>query len=125
MLELPLTWRTLLVESLENYCDTLDETSEPDDVAEAVIEQAEAISEQISGVEAEGIVSLMEEGMEDDAGSLIEELVEAVREMDDDVSGELLMRAIERLTEIEYTEDGDDDEAGGFFDAGASLDEDF
>ena len=57
--------------------------------------------------------------------SLIEELVEAVREMDDDVSGELLMRAIERLTEIEYTEDGDDDEAGGFFDAGASLDEDF
>ena len=48
MIELPLSWRTLFVEALDQYCDGIDETTTRDDVAEAMVEQAEAIAEQLS-----------------------------------------------------------------------------
>lgn len=123
MIEFPNAWRTLLVESLDDYCDRLDGTSSPDDVAEAVIEHMEAIAVEVTGVEAEGIVSQLEESLEGDRG-LTEVLAEKLRGRDS-LSGEQILSAVEALCEIEYLDRDTDDEAAGFFDANAGMHEDF
>jgi hypothetical protein len=127
MIELPNVWRKLLVDSLDDYCASLDGTSDADEIAEAVVEQIEVVAAEAIGVEAEGIVSRLEESMEADGG-LVEVL--GARLNDDDLesveSGEVLLRVIEALCEIEYltSDDDDDDETAGFFDTSATYDED-
>lgn len=123
MIELPHTWRVLLVESLNDYCDSIDDTSTADDIAEAVIEQMEAVAAEVTGVEAEGVVGDLEDSMEEDDG-LVEALGSRLRDLDE-LTGEQLVSTVEAVCEIEYLDADADDEAAGFFDAGATVDEDF
>ena len=69
MIELPLSWRTLFVEALDQYCDSIDETTTQDDIAEALIEQAEAIAEQVHGVESETLLAQPRTASKTAAGS--------------------------------------------------------
>lgn len=123
MIELPNVWRTLLVDALDDYCESIDGTSTSDDVAEAVIEQMEAVAAEVTGVEAEGVVGQLEDSMEAQGG-LVEVLGERLRDLDD-LTGEGLVTTIEAVCEIEYLDSDVDDEAASFFDAGATVDDDF
>jgi hypothetical protein len=123
MIELPHAWRTLLVDSLDAYCDRLDGTSTPDEQAEAIIEHMEAVAVEVTGVEAEGIVSQLEDSLEGDRG-LTEVLAETLRS-GDALSGEYILVTVESLCEIEYIERDVDEEAAGFFDANAGMHDDF
>jgi len=123
MIELPHAWRTLLVDSLDDYCDRLDGTSSPDERAEAIIEHMEAIAVEVTGVEAEGIVSQLEDSLEGNRG-LTDVLAEKLRD-GDALSGEYILVAVESLCEIEYIKRDVDEEAAGFFDANAGMHDDF
>lgn len=122
MIELPLSWRTLLVEALDQYCDGIDETTTRDDVAEALVEQAEAIAEQVHGVESETLLAQLEDSLED-GGRLVEAVAGGLDHDLEELTGRQLVEVLEALCEIDYLETDEDDEAAGFFDGGMDLDE--
>ena len=122
MIELPLSWRTLLVEALDQYCDGIDETTTRDDVAEALVEQAEAIAEQVHGVESETLLAQLEDSLED-GGRLVEAVASGLDHDLEELTGRQLVELLEALCEIDYLETDEDDEAAGFFDGGMDLDE--
>lgn len=122
MIELPLSWRTLLIEALDQYCDGIDETTTRDDVAEAVVEQAEAIAEQVNGVAAETILGQLEDSLED-GGRLVEVIASNLDDDLEELTGSQLVEGIEALCEIEYIESDQDEEGAGFFGEGVELDD--
>ena len=122
MIELPLSWRTLFVEALDQYCDGIDETTTRDDVAEAMVEQAEAIAEQVHGVESETLLAQLEDSLED-GGRLVEAVASGLDYDLEELTGRQLVELLEALCEIDYLETDEDDEAAGFFDGGMDLDE--
>lgn len=117
MIELPLSWRTLLVEALDQYCDGVDETTTRDDVAEAMVEQAEEIAEQVHGVESETLLAQLEDSLED-GGRLVEAIAGGLEHDLEELTGRQLVEVLEALCEIDYLETDEDDEAAGFFDGG-------
>ena len=122
MIELPLSWRILFVEALDQYCDGIDETTTRDDVAEAMVEQAEAIAEQVHGVESETLLAQLEDSLED-GGRLVEAVASGLDHDLEELTGRQLVELLEALCEIDYLETDEDDEAAGFFDGGMDLDE--
>lgn len=122
MIELPLSWRTLLVEALDQYCDGIDETTTRDDVAEAMVEQAEAIAEQVHTVESETLLAQLEDSLED-GGRLVEALAGGLDQDLEELTGRQLVEVLEALCEIDYLETDEDDDAAGFFDGGMDLDD--
>ncbi len=125
MLELPGSMRALLVEHLEEYCENLDDTSDTDAIAEAIVEVIEATGQEATGVDAEEIVSQLEASGELDA-TLIEVLDDVFsRNPDFDYTAEEIVGLLEKLCEIEWLNEEEEEEAASFFSDGTDPDEDF
>lgn len=124
MLELPQSMRELLVEHLDDYCEKLDDTSDTDAIAEAVVEAIEAVGQEVTSINAEEIVSQLEASGELDA-SLVEVLEDAFASSSGfDYSGEEIVTLIEKLCEIEWMDAEEEDDAG-FFGTEVESEEDF
>jgi hypothetical protein len=124
MIELPQRWRVLLVQSLDEYFDDLDDTDDTDAITEVVTERIEDAATEVSGVEAEDLLSQFEAQL-DGASSLagaLSDLIDA--DSDFDYTGEAIAAAIEQLCEIEYLEADADRDDAGFFGSGDEYDGD-
>ncbi len=113
MVEFPHSMRVLLVDELDEFCETIDETSSPEAVAEAVVEALESVATQVSGVDAECILADLEESGELE-GSLVEAL-EARFLRGFDYTGESVVAFLERRTEIEWSDEDDNSDTVGDF----------
>jgi len=124
MLELPHSMRDLLVEQLDDYCEKLDDTSDTDAIAEAIVEMIEAVGQEVTAIEAEEIVSQLEASGELDA-SLVEVLEEAFATNSGfDYTGDEIVTLIAKLCEIDWL-DADEEDDAGFFGTEVEQEEDF
>lgn len=116
MIELPASWRVLLVQSLDEFCADLDDTDDTDAIAESVIEIIEDTAAEVSSIDAEDLLPSIEAELEDH-DSLAEALSERFQEDDDDFdwTGELIVRQLEKVVELEYADHGGADGDVGFF----------
>ena len=115
MVELPTSMRELLVDQLDTYCENLDEATDTDALAEAVVEILEVVANEVGGVDPEEIVSKLEMSGELDA-SLVEVLESHFASSTSlEFTGEEIVALLEKVCEIEWTdpeffEDGDEGE---------------
>lgn len=124
MLELPQSWRMLLVSALDDYCETLDDTSDLDAVCEAILEQVESVSAEVAGVDGENIVSLLEDQLQN-PGNMSEALSEYIMARKNfEWVGEEIALAFETLCELDYIESDDQHDDAGLFDSVDNFDED-
>lgn len=124
MVELPQTMRDLFVDQLDEYCETLDDTSDTEAIAEHIVELLETLAAETGGVE-DDLVGQLEASGELEA-SLLEVLQDAFEsDPDFEYTGEEIVSLIEKLCEIEWlsSEDEEDELPAGFFDH-QMLDED-
>jgi hypothetical protein len=125
MLELPAGMRELLIEQLDEYCENMDDTSDTDAIAEAVVELVESVAQEVSGVDAEEIISKLETSGELDA-SLVEVLEEHfAKSASLEFSGEDIVTMLEKICEIEWSDPDDDEGGSGFFGEEPEGEEDF
>ena len=115
MVELPFSLRSLLVQSLDEYCERLDTDTDADVIAEAAVEHIETMAEEFSSVDAEDIVPELEATMEKTKSLVIglSDYFEA--NPDVELSGEEILQQIERLCEVEWINPDGDEEDLGFF----------
>lgn len=124
MIELPQQWRTLLVQALDEYLGELDDIDDTDAITEVVAEKIEDVAAEVSGVDAEDLLSQLEAQL-DDSSSLAGALAELIEsDFDFDYTGEALVAAIEQLCEIEYIEADEDHDSAGLFGGEDFEDED-
>ena len=123
MIELPYSLRTLLVEAIGEYCERLDPGTDPDVIAEAVVEQFETVAEELSSVDAEDIIPSLEGTMEESRSLVIAISDHLEANPDMDLGGEELIQLVEKLCEIEWTNPDGEDEGAGFF--GDEVEEDY
>lgn len=121
MVELPHNMRITLVDELDEICATIDHTSSPDAIAESVIETLESVAAQYPGVDAESILSDLEESGELQ-GSLAE-LLEKRFKAGLEYTGESVVAYLERQAEIEWSDEDDHNETVGFFGDGFGDDD--
>ncbi len=123
MLELPASFRTLLVERLDEYCENLDNTFDAAGIAESFIETIESVAQEVTQIDAEAILSQLESAIEDGT-NLVESLEEHLKQTGTEgANGERMLGILETVCELEWLED--DVETGGFFSDDAVLDDDF
>ena len=124
MIELPQQWRTLLVQSLDEYLTELDDTDDTDAITEQATELMQDAAAEVAGVEAEDLVAQLEAEL-DGSSSLAGALAEVIEEdFDFDYTGEAIVLAIEQLCEIEYLDADDQHDDAGFFGDSEDFDDD-
>ena len=124
MFELPMSMRVLLVEQLNDYCRTLDETADVESIAESVVEYIESVCQEVSQIEAEEIVQQLEEASEQDS-SLVEIVEDGIRGIEPtEYSGEFMVDLLEKVCEIEWQSDDDEEGGAGFFSDDGGIDDD-
>lgn len=124
MIELPQQWRTLLVQSLDEYLTELDDTDDTDAITEQATELMQEAAAEVAGVEAEDLVAQLEAEL-DGSSSLAGALAEAIEDdFDFDYTGEAIVVAIEQLCEIEYLDSDDQHDDAGFFGDSEDFDDD-
>ena len=124
MIELPQQWRTLLVQSLDEYLTELDDTDDTDAITEQATELMQDAAAEVAGVESEDLVAQLEAEL-DGSSSLAGALAEAIEDdFDFDFTGEAIVLAIEQLCEIEYLDSDDQHDDAGFFGDSEDFDDD-
>lgn len=124
MIELPQQWRTLLVQSLDEYLTELDDTDDTDAITEQATELMQDAAAEVAGVESEDLVAQLEAEL-DGSSSLAGALAEAIEDdFDFDYTGEAIVLAIEQLCEIEYLDSDDQHDDAGFFGDSEDFDDD-
>ncbi len=109
MVELPASFRTLLIQSLDEYFQDLDDTSDLSAICEAIVESIDGIAEHIESAPDDASVQLQHST--DYEASLVEVLEEGIKEeIHFEFTGEEVLATIERLCEVEWLGSGNEDD---------------
>ena len=113
MLELPQNMRELLIDHVDEYLEGLDDLSDADAIAEATIEAIMSVTEHLGGLDAEEIIAQLED--EGDFNTSLLEVLGVAFAKVDELTGAAVVERLDFICEVEWVDQGGDDEGSGFF----------